>query len=92
MSTVSAYALRLLGPPRLETPGGAFAPDRRAVAVLAYLALEGATPKYRLAGWLWPESGETTARNNMRQLLRRLRLAAGEVVLGEDLIELAPEV
>ncbi|HEU4742054.1 MAG TPA: BTAD domain-containing putative transcriptional regulator, partial [Meiothermus sp.] len=86
------HKLLLLGAARLETPGGTLRLERKTAAVLAYLALEGATPKYRLAGWLWPESGETTARNNMRQLLRRLRLAAGEVVLGEDLIELAPEV
>lgn len=86
------HKLFLLGAARLETPGGSLLLERKTAAVLAYLALEGPVRKYKLAGWLWPESGETAARNNMRQLLRRLRMAAGEVVLGEDLIELAPEV
>jgi DNA-binding SARP family transcriptional activator len=60
--------------------------------MLAYLALEGSAHKYRLAGWLWPDSGEEAAKNNMRQLLRRLRLGAGEVVRGDDHIELASGV
>ncbi|MER3451617.1 MAG: hypothetical protein C4300_05880, partial [Thermus sp.] len=52
---------------------------------------KGPTPKYKLAGWLWPDSGETAARNNMRQLLHRLRMAVGGIVLGEDQLELTPE-
>lgn len=85
------FRLHILGSPRLTGPSGTVALERKTAAVLAYLALEGPTPKYKLAGWLWPESGETTARNNMRQLLRRLRVSLGEVVLGEDRLELAPE-
>ncbi|WP_119316201.1 BTAD domain-containing putative transcriptional regulator, partial [Calidithermus terrae] len=85
------HRLSLLGPARLHTSQGSLPLERKTAAVLAYLALEGPVHKYRLAGWLWPGSGETAARNNMRQLLRRLRLAAGEVVLGEDRLELAPE-
>jgi DNA-binding SARP family transcriptional activator len=62
-------------------------------AVLAWLALEGPTPKYRLAGLLWPGSGEDTARNNMRQLLRRLRVSTGaDLVLGGDVISLSERV
>ncbi|MGA9522829.1 MAG: AfsR family transcriptional regulator, partial [Myxococcaceae bacterium] len=46
-----------------------------------------------MAGLLWPDSSEERARNNMRQLLRRLRLAAGaELVSGVDVIQLAPVV
>lgn len=86
-----SYKLFLLGAPRLETPAGTLRLERKTAAALAYLALEGVTSKYKLAGWLWPESGESTARNNMRQLLRRLRVAAGEIVLGEDQLELHPE-
>jgi DNA-binding SARP family transcriptional activator len=82
------HHLHLLGTPTLESQRL----ERKTAAVLAYLALEGQTHKYKLAGWLWPDSGETAARNNMRQLLRRLRVAAGEVVLGEDLIELHSDV
>jgi DNA-binding SARP family transcriptional activator len=82
------HHLHLLGTPTLESQRL----ERKTAAVLAYLALEGQTHKYKLSGWLWPDSGETAARNNMRQLLRRLRVAVGEVVLGEDLIELHSDV
>jgi DNA-binding SARP family transcriptional activator/tetratricopeptide (TPR) repeat protein len=87
-----SHDLQLLGTPKLVFPTGTLTLERKTAAVLAYLALEGATHKYRLAGWLWAESGETAARNNMRQLLRRLRVAAGEVVTGEDQLELSAGV
>ena len=62
-------------------------------AVLAYLALRGRTHKYRLAGWLWPDAGETAARANMRQLLRRVRLTLGpEFIRGTGEIELNPGI
>lgn len=51
--------------------------ERRAAALLAWLALEGPSPKFPLASLLWPDSPTATVRNNMRQLLRRLRLASG---------------
>ena len=86
------HKLYLLGVPTLQSPSGSLKLERKTAAVLAYVALEGPSQKYKLAGWLWPDSGETAARNNMRQLLRRLRVAMGEVVLGEDRIELNPEV
>lgn len=56
--------------------------ERKTAALLAYLALEGPTARWKLAGLLWPESPEDTARGNLRQLLRRLK---GQ--LGEELIE-----
>ncbi|MFP2932565.1 BTAD domain-containing putative transcriptional regulator, partial [Pyxidicoccus sp. 3LG] len=70
--------IALLGTPRLTS--GAGAPrylERKTAALLAWLALEGATARWRLAGLLWPESPEPTARNNLRQLLRRLKELAG---------------
>ncbi|QSQ19178.1 bacterial transcriptional activator domain-containing protein [Pyxidicoccus parkwayensis] len=70
--------ITLLGVPRL--PGSPEAPkylERKTAALLAYLALEGPTMLWRLVGLLWPESSETTARSNLRQLLRRLRGMAG---------------
>jgi DNA-binding SARP family transcriptional activator len=67
--------------------------QRRVAAVLAWLALEGPTPKYKLAGMLWPDSGEDTARNNMRQLLRRFRVSTGvDLVLGGEVISLSERV
>ena len=68
------HHLHLLGTPTLESQRL----ERKTAAVFAYLALEGQTHKYKLSGWLWPDSGETAARNNMRQLLRHtLRYAIG---------------
>lgn len=65
--------------------------ERKAAGVLAYLALEGPTPRSKLAGLLWPESHERAARNNLVQSLRRLRGAAGgyEAVRGEGVLHLA---
>jgi DNA-binding SARP family transcriptional activator len=78
---------------RLVKTDGPIRLERRTAAVLAHLALEGETLKYRLAAWLWPNSLDATAHNNMRQLLRRLRNLCGlEVVVGEDRIQLAPFV
>ncbi|MDX2003897.1 MAG: AAA family ATPase [Meiothermus sp.] len=67
--------------------------ERKTAGLLAYLALEGATPRSRLAGLLWPEVDEERARSNLRQCLFRLRKAAGcEVVLPEEPLRLSPEV
>ncbi|NMO17092.1 AAA family ATPase [Pyxidicoccus fallax] len=85
--------LELLGEARLRSGDALIALERRTAGVLAWLALEGPHPKYRLAGLLWAESSETTARNNMRQLLRRLRLACGaDLVQGTDVLSLCESV
>lgn len=76
--------VEVLGPPRLAFPassGGTKRLERRTAALLAYVALEGPQPRSRMAGLLWPESSEKTARGNLRQLLHRLREAAGFDVL-----------
>lgn len=87
------WRLEVLGGARLLGLAEPLELQRRVAAVLAWLALEGPTPKYRLAGMLWPGSGEDTARNNMRQLLRRLRVAIGaDLVLGGDVISLSERV
>ncbi|MFD1734067.1 hypothetical protein ACFSC4_26970 [Deinococcus malanensis] len=42
---------------------------------------------------LWPERAETAARNNLVQLLRRMRGAYGEdLVVGQETLALAPQV
>ena len=67
--------------------------ERKTAALLAYLALEGPTPRSALAGLLWPDSLETTARGNLRQLLRRLRDGAGaDLVAGDDPLLLGNQV
>ncbi len=86
----------------LELLGGAMMPrpqaaplrfERKTAALLAYLALEGATPRSLLAGLLWPDALETGARGNLRQLLRRLRDGAGsDLIAGDDPLLLSPEI
>ena len=67
--------------------------ERKTAALLAYLALEGATTRSVMAGLLWPDSLETTARGNLRQLLRRLRDGAGaDLIAGDDPLFLTDEV
>ncbi|WP_018466983.1 ATP-binding protein [Calidithermus timidus] len=68
-----AWELRLLGPPSLIGQGRTLLLERKPAALLAYLALEGPTPRSRLAGLLWPEGSEASARNNLRQALFTLR-------------------
>jgi DNA-binding SARP family transcriptional activator len=65
--------------------------ERRTAGLLAYLAMEGTTPRSRLAGLLWPCSREKAARNNLAQVLLRLRKLVGRaLVLGVDTLSLTP--
>ena len=77
--------LLLAGAAHVKLPGqGALRLERKQAALLAWLSIEGATPRARLAGLLWPDTTESGARANLRQCLVRLRKAAGEVVLESD--------
>jgi len=83
--------LRLQGAPELVLDGGRSvalgAPD---ALLLAWLALEGATARERLAALLWPHSQAPAARNALRQRLFRLRRQCGqELVAGSTLLSLA---
>lgn len=90
---MSVWQFYALGPPRLELGASSPAVERKSAAVLTYLALDGPTSRSRLAGLLWPDSVEATARNNLSQLLRRFRQAAGAaLVVGEDPLRLSPEL
>jgi DNA-binding SARP family transcriptional activator len=71
--------------------------ERKHAALLAYLWLQGPTPRSRLAGLLWPDVSEDRARGNLRQRLLKLRQemgeAAGELVLDQaGVLTLAPAV
>jgi DNA-binding SARP family transcriptional activator len=67
--------------------------ERKMAVLLAWLALEGETARAQLAGLLWPDSPEATARNNLSQVLRRLRDVLGvAAVEGRDTLSLRPEV
>ncbi len=58
--------------------------------LLAYLAVEGPTPRGRLATLLWPDVDEERARGNLRQRLLRLKRTTGlELVVGNPLAQLA---
>lgn len=58
--------------------------------LLAYLAVEGPTPRGRLASLLWPEVDEERARGNLRQRLLRLKRTTGlELVVGNPVAQLA---
>ncbi|GEM82921.1 ATP-binding protein [Meiothermus hypogaeus] len=82
--------LELLGVPVLQIQTRQLRPvERKTAGILAYLTLEGPTSRSKLAGLLWPESSEATARNNLAQALRRLKQASGvELVRGADVLEL----
>lgn len=85
-----ALRLRVLGAASLEHPQGVLTLERKTAGVLAYLALEGQTARSKLAGLLWPDSGEGTARNNLAQLLRRLRQhVSAEVIVPGNALRLA---
>lgn len=85
------WVYEALGANRLHTHGRAFTPERKTAALLVYLALEGPTPRSKLAGLLWPDSEEGTARNNLSQTLRRLKTLSGEaLVLPGEALTLAP--
>jgi DNA-binding SARP family transcriptional activator len=83
---VPKLALYLLGPPIIELDGQAVQLGRRkAVALLAYLALTG-QPHSRdaLATLLWPELDQSGARGQFRRTLSLLNRTLGEEWLAVD--------
>lgn len=85
-----AWQLTLTGPPVLRDPSGqATRCAGKTLAILAYLALEGPTGRSELAGLLWPDTQEGTARNNLVHQLRRAHAAFGaELVRAGDVLSL----
>ena len=75
--------LFFLGPPRLERDGQAIEPDtRKAVALLAYLAVSGNyQTRDGLAALLWPEMDDEHARAALRRTLSSLRGVIGDAPL-----------
>jgi DNA-binding SARP family transcriptional activator/tetratricopeptide (TPR) repeat protein len=86
--------LRLVGLPvagRDETDTRAL--ERKDAAWLALLALDGASPRDRIAAWLWPEVPAKTAAGSLRQRIFRLRKRLGhELVRAADTVALLPGV
>jgi DNA-binding SARP family transcriptional activator/tetratricopeptide (TPR) repeat protein len=79
-------ALYLLGPPRVEREGQAIHIGRRkALALLAYLAVEGGSHRRdSLATLLWPEYDQSGARADLRRTLSLLRRVLGKEWLLAD--------
>ncbi len=91
---VSAPRLRLRGTPEVALGSGPASelgtPD---ALMLAWLALEGPTPRERIATLLWPASPADAARNALRQRLFRLRRQCGaDLVQGSQQLSLAAGV
>ena len=73
-ATAGSLHLRLSQVPEVLRPDGQRLPlAPRDAALLAWLALEGPTPRARLASLLWPDSAPEAARNTLRQRLHQLR-------------------
>lgn len=86
--------LKLWGPSRLEYQGREIKLQRKGLAILYYLALEGATRREVLADLLW---GHTAASQNLRVELHRLSQALAPLGYtlfksGEDPLQLPPFV
>jgi DNA-binding SARP family transcriptional activator/CRISPR/Cas system-associated endonuclease Cas3-HD len=88
------WRLELLGSAKLLQNGMALEPlERRAALLFAYLALEGPTPRAKLAGLIWSDSTEDAARANLRQRLKRLKNALGaELIVAEETLRLRQDL
>lgn len=62
-----------------DRDGGAQVRSSRALALVAYLAVHAGVPhaRQRIAGLLWPESGDAQALTNLRRELHHLRQVLG---------------
>ena len=92
-TTAPALQLRLAQQAQWRAGDGTAGPLGTPDALLlAWLALEGPTPRERLATLLWPGSSPEAARNALRQRLYRLRQGGIEVVTGHGTLALADGV
>lgn len=76
---VSRLTLLLLGPPHIECDGRPVQVDtRKAIALLTYLAMTGASQRRdTLATLLWPDSDQSSARRAPAHPLRFEQRAGG---------------
>ena len=79
-------ALYLFGPPRLEMDGNpVHIPRRKALALLAYLAVTGQShSRDWLATLLWPQNDQSSARAELRRTLSVLNRTLGDGWLVAD--------
>lgn len=77
----------------LHSGGHTLVLEHKDALMLAFLAIEGRTPRATLAALLWPDVNETRARGNLRQRLLRLRQTSGTpVVVGKTQLSIADDV
>ncbi|GBF03833.1 transcriptional activator domain protein [Deinococcus aerius] len=90
----ASWTVQVLGQAGLRGPDGALRPlERKAAALLAYLAVEGHASRGRLIALLWPETREDAARNNLVHLLRKLgHLTGTSLIEGREMLALHPAV
>ncbi len=93
-TAVRVVRLRLGGTPGVQSGDGAWLPLAPLdAALLAWLALEGPTPRARLAALLWPGSDAEAARNSLRQRLFKMRRQSGaDLAVGSATLALADGV
>lgn len=73
-AVTAEFELMLFGAPRVLHRGALLHfGSRKALTILAILALDGSTTRERLAALLWPEADASAARRNLRRDLFRLR-------------------
>jgi len=85
--------LLLARSPHCQNGERRFAIAPRDAALLAWLAIEGPTPRGRLAQLLWPDADAEAARNTLRQRLFQMRRSLGMTpVEGTTVLALADGV
>lgn len=89
-----AAALHLAREPLfVHADGRVGAIEQKDALMLAYLAIEGPTPRRTLAALLWPDVDAGRARANLRQRLFRLRRSVGRDLLeGGDVAALCANI
>ncbi|MFZ0015366.1 MAG: BTAD domain-containing putative transcriptional regulator, partial [Acidimicrobiia bacterium] len=77
--------IRLLGSPQVTVDGESIDVDtRKAIALLAYLAVEGPADRDALTGLFWAESSPERARATLRRTLSALRGGIGPDAIAAD--------
>lgn len=74
--SADTLALDLLGPPRIRVGQPIELPTRKALALVAYLAVHGPVSRPRAGALLWSDRDDVDARRNLRQELHRIHATA----------------
>jgi DNA-binding SARP family transcriptional activator len=89
----SVWKLELFGRGQLVGNDLTVQLERKTAALYGFLALEGATSRSALAGLLWADSTEESARNSLRQRFYRLRNSIGyDFIVSTEPLRLDPSL